>query len=148
MNPPARHLVLFDGECGLCNGFVVFALERDAAEQFAFMPLQSPAARALLERHGIAASLDTMWLVEDFRSASPRLRSRSRAALGVVRRLPGRWRWTGLLRFLPTLLLDGGYRLIAALRYRLGGQATSCALPRPEWRTRMLSGEQLRDSAT
>ena len=52
--PPGdeRHVVLFDGLCGVCNRFNRFVIDRDRPGAFAFAALQSPTARALLARHG------------------------------------------------------------------------------------------------
>ena len=46
MNSP--HIILFDGQCNVCNRFVQFVIRRDPAGKFQFAPLQSEqAARAL-----------------------------------------------------------------------------------------------------
>ena len=46
MNSP--HIILFDGQCNVCNRFVQFVIRRDPTGKFQFAPLQSEqAARAL-----------------------------------------------------------------------------------------------------
>jgi len=46
MNSPS--IILFDGQCNVCNTFVQFVIRRDPAGKFQFAPLQSEqAARAL-----------------------------------------------------------------------------------------------------
>ena len=46
MNSP--RIILFDGQCNVCNTFVQFVIRRDPAGKFQFAPLQSEqAARAL-----------------------------------------------------------------------------------------------------
>ena len=52
-----RHLVLYDGVCGLCNGFVRFVLRRDTAARFVFAPLQSELASRTLAPHGISTEV-------------------------------------------------------------------------------------------
>ena len=47
-----RPVILFDGECNLCNGGVQFVLDWDSAETYRFASLQSDAGRALLKRSG------------------------------------------------------------------------------------------------
>jgi len=42
-------VILFDGVCNLCNGFVTFVIARDPDRRFQFGALQSPAARRLLD---------------------------------------------------------------------------------------------------
>src|SRR5262249_39559986 len=63
---------------------------------------------------------------------------RSRAFVRSTRYLPRPWRWAYALRFVPAFLLDLGYRLVARLRYRIGGRADVCQLPSPEERSRFL----------
>ena len=48
----ADGLILFDGVCVLCSGWVRFVIERDAAERFRFVPIQSPYGSALASRTG------------------------------------------------------------------------------------------------
>ena len=38
-------VILFDGVCNLCNGFVQFVIARDPAARFRFAALQSATAR-------------------------------------------------------------------------------------------------------
>jgi len=62
-------VILFDGVCNLCNGFVTFFIARDPDRRFQFGALQSPAARRLLDSIGHReAGLDSVVLVEDGRA--------------------------------------------------------------------------------
>src|SRR4051794_21273305 len=46
-------LILFDGVCVLCAGWVKFVIPRDAAGRYRFVPIQSEAGRVLAMRFGI-----------------------------------------------------------------------------------------------
>ncbi|MCD6051631.1 MAG: hypothetical protein K0Q55_3040, partial [Verrucomicrobia bacterium] len=60
----AKALVLFDGDCGLCQRSVRFLLAEDRAKAFSFAPLQGATAAPILERHRLAeAPLRSMVLV-------------------------------------------------------------------------------------
>ena len=59
---PCKDVVMYDGVCALCNGFVKFVLKHDAAGRFCFAPLSSDYARAAMQRHG-AASVDSVGLL-------------------------------------------------------------------------------------
>ena len=48
------------------------------------------------------------------------------------------WGWLYGLRWLPGFVLDLGYRVIAAVRYRLWGRADACELVTREQRARFL----------
>ena len=45
-----KHLILYDGVCGLCNGLVQFVLPRDRKDRFRFAALQSNLAREVLKK--------------------------------------------------------------------------------------------------
>lgn len=45
-------MVLYDGVCNLCNGWVNFVIDRDAQSRYKFASLQGEAGRALMARVG------------------------------------------------------------------------------------------------
>jgi len=133
-NPAAGGPILFfDGVCGLCNRFVDFALPRDAGHALRFAPLQGETARRHLAT-GDVESLKSLVLLDE--------RGSYRYSSAVVRTLkhlgPG-WKMLGTILWLvPRPLRDGGYRLVAANRYRLFGKKQACRLPSPQERPRFL----------
>lgn len=128
-------ILLFDGVCNLCDGFVRFVIARDPAGIFRFSPLQSPKARELLKNLGLPEEyLTTMVLIEDGRAYT-----RSDAALRVGRRLGGVWKLTGPLAWIPRPARDLIYSLIASRRYRWFGKKAACLVPTPEIKSRFLA---------
>ena len=128
-------IVFYDGVCGLCAALVqwIFAHERDHAIRFA--PLQGETcARARARYANIPDSIDTVVFV-----TGGRAHLRSKAILYVAGHLRAPWRWGYHLRWLPGPLLDLGYRLVAAVRYRVWGHADACSLATPAQRARMLA---------
>jgi predicted DCC family thiol-disulfide oxidoreductase YuxK len=130
-SPPRQDLILYDGVCGLCNGFNTFVIARDAEAIFLFASLQSPLGRGLLARHGRdAGSLDTLGVVAGYPDGP--LLVRSDGVLHVLRRLPAPW---GLLARLGSLvprpLRNLAYRAVASQRYRIFGRHEACPLPAP-----------------
>lgn len=138
-SPVGRHLVLYDGVCGLCSRLNAFVLKRDSKGIFAFASLQSETAQSLLQRFGRAPdALDTMYVVVDYRSQSAVLLAKSNAALFVAATAGGGWRWLGIFRVLPVWFRDQVYNLIARNRYRVFGKYETCLLPTPEYRRRFI----------
>jgi len=134
-----RHLILYDGVCGLCNRLNNFVLPRDREGRFHFASLQSALGRSILERHGRdPGDLTTFYVVADYRSSSSTLRSRSDAALFLMRNLGRPWRWFAAFRILPRPLCDRIYDLVARNRYRLFGRVDTCPAPSPEYRSRFV----------
>jgi predicted DCC family thiol-disulfide oxidoreductase YuxK len=62
-----RHLLLYDGECGLCNRLNRFVLRRDRRDRFRFAALQGEVGRAWAARLGRDPDdLSTFLVVADF----------------------------------------------------------------------------------
>lgn len=129
-------VILFDGVCNLCNGFVQFIIRHDAAGQFRFAALQSVAGQELLRKHQLPmpAKPDSVVLL-----AEGQAYTHSAAALGILARLGGRWAALARVgRWFPRSLRDAVYRLIARNRYRWFGRQESCWRPTPELQSRFL----------
>ena len=134
-----QHLILYDGVCGLCNRVNQFVLRRDTRADFDFASLQSPTGRSVLRQFGRdAETLTTFYIVTDYRSDSPTLLSKGRAALFVMQALNVGGIWRQILGRLPHISLDFGYELIARNRYRLFGRMNGCLLPPVEFRERFI----------
>jgi len=137
-----RHLLLFDGVCALCSGVVQFVLTRDRRRVFDFAPLQSAAAREVLQGFGRdPASLDTFHIIADYRGPAPVHLDRARAALFLIAQLGWPWKAASALRILPDAVLNPVYDAVARHRYRVFGRREQCFLPRPEDRDRFIEGE-------
>ncbi|MGE3544494.1 MAG: thiol-disulfide oxidoreductase DCC family protein [Kofleriaceae bacterium] len=129
-----RPIVLYDGVCGLCARSVRWILHHERDHELTFAPLQGPTAEALRSRWPqIPAAIDTVVFIE-----SGRVHVRSKAFLHLASHLRAPWRWMHALRWVPGFLPDLGYRVIAAVRYRVWGKADTCELPAPEQRARFL----------
>jgi predicted DCC family thiol-disulfide oxidoreductase YuxK len=131
--PP--RIVLYDGVCGLCSRAVKFLIRRDHARVLMFAPLQGETAaqlRALYPR--IPQNIDTVVLIDD-----GRVFLRSKAFLYVSRYLTRPWRWAFHFRWMPAVLLDLGYRLVARVRYRIFGKKESYEIPAPDERARFMA---------
>ncbi len=129
----ARSVLLFDGVCNLCNGFVRFVIARDPAGQFEFAPLQSDAARRLLQ--GVTDPLPDSFVLVD----NGQVLIRSAAALRVARGLSFPWSLAYAFMAVPRPLRDWVYDFVASHRYRWFGRRDVCMVPTPELRSRFLN---------
>jgi predicted DCC family thiol-disulfide oxidoreductase YuxK len=127
-------VILFDGVCNLCNGFVRFVIARDPEARFRFASLQSNAAAALLNGRAQQDALpDSVLLVED-----GRIYTESTAALRVARGLGFPWNLCYGLLIVPRPLRDGVYKWIARNRYAWFGKRDVCMVPTADLRERFL----------
>jgi predicted DCC family thiol-disulfide oxidoreductase YuxK len=131
MCPLGAPIMIFDGVCPLCEGFVVFALKRSARIRFA--SFQSAAGRELAARYGLGNELETMAFIEN-----GLCHLRSDAALRLLRALGAPWSAFYALRVLPRGLRDAAYAFVARNRYRWFGKRRVCLVPAPGVRARFL----------
>lgn len=127
-------IVVFDGQCLLCNGWVQFLLRHDRAQRIRFASIQSAVGQQLLARAGLQIEgLQTLLVVDGERSWQ-----HTAAILRVLHALGWPWRlaWVGWL--VPAPLRDGLYRWVARNRYRIWGRSATCMLPAPEHAARFL----------
>src|SRR5437773_733528 len=121
-------VILFDGVCNLCNGFVHFVIARDPGARFQFAALQSDSARRLLARvDGLRQVPDSVVLVD-----RGRVYTRSSAALRIARGLPFPWSLARALLVVPRPLRDWVYDRVARHRYRWFGRKDTCIVPTPD----------------
>lgn len=141
-NRPTQHLVLYDGECGLCHRLNRFLLRRDREERFAFASLRSAAGSQILSAHGIMVPKgepDTFYLVTHFRHPEARVLARTAGIRAALSELGFVWRrLAAAMGLVPMSWKTAGYDWIARHRYRFFGRLPSCPLPAPEWRTRFM----------
>ena len=135
-----RLLVVYDGYCGLCNRSIRWFLKRDLFDRLRFTPSDSTAVTPILARHGIdALSPSSLIVIENPGNPSERILTRSTGVLAMLSQLPTPWPTCAtLLGVVPRPLRDLGYRIVAALRYRLVGRYASCPIPTPEERRHFL----------
>ncbi len=129
-----RAVVLFDGVCNLCNGFVRFVIPRDPLGRIRFAALQSEAARRLMAPTGVTrGDADSIVLVERERAFV-----RSEAALRIARQLRFPWPLLYGLVVVPRPIRDWAYDIVARNRYRWFGRRDVCMMPGPETQDRFL----------
>jgi len=135
LNPSDGHAVIvFDGVCVLCNGWVGFLLRHDRKQRYRFAAMQTRAGRALLSEHGLDADDPMSFLLLDEAGA----RTDSDAIIAVLTGLGGIWRAAAAFRLLPRALRDPAYRWLARNRYRWFGKKQACYLPSAQQRHRFV----------
>ncbi|MCM2273884.1 MAG: DCC1-like thiol-disulfide oxidoreductase family protein [Candidatus Didemnitutus sp.] len=139
--PTPQPVLLYDGECGLCNACVRWLLRVDERGVLRFAPLQSAPGQEFLRAHGLATDdFDTLIFVPDWgRPAPAAYLVRTDGVLAACAAAGGVARELANLRVLPRGLRDAGYKTIARLRYALFGRYVPVPLPRAEWERRFLA---------
>jgi predicted DCC family thiol-disulfide oxidoreductase YuxK len=128
-------IIVFDGVCVLCNGWVRFLLRHDRNGRYRFAAMQSAAGRELLAAHGLDPNNpSSLLLIEGGRAYAD-----TDAIRRVLAGLGGAWRIAQLTVLIPRGLRDPLYRHVARNRYRWFGRREACLLPPAEERERFLT---------
>lgn len=130
-----RKIILFDGVCNLCNGSVIFVLEREQTPAFQFASIQSEAGRELLEWCGLPRGYSQAVVLIDrgnvYRGSS--------AALKIGQQLRFPWSFVSSIGLaIPVFLRDRVYNQIALHRYQWFGKRNACMLPTESLKERFL----------
>ncbi|WP_416561359.1 thiol-disulfide oxidoreductase DCC family protein [Limnohabitans sp. yimb22184] len=127
-------IVVFDGQCLLCNAWVRFLLRHDQHGVFRFAAIQGRTGQALLQQAGLQVEgLQTLLLVDGAKSWQ-----HTAAILRILHHLGWPWcaAWLGWL--VPAVLRDALYRWVARHRYRIFGWSDRCMVPSPDAAARFL----------
>ena len=119
-----KDLIIFDGECNLCNGVVGWLLKFAPKDMFQFIAFQSTYGQELLITYGFPTTqLDTVILID-----KSGLKTHSDGFLSIVSKIP---RWKGvaaLLGFIPRLVRDYIYKTASKNRMKWFGESKSCTI--------------------
>uniref|UniRef100_A0A6V4C9H8 Thiol-disulfide oxidoreductase DCC n=1 Tax=Prymnesium polylepis TaxID=72548 RepID=A0A6V4C9H8_9EUKA len=130
--PPNTHsLLMFDGVCNLCDGFVNFVADSDSAMRVRFGAQQKH--MDLLERVGAPTDLSTLILIQGEKHFIY-----TEAVLRTFALMD--WPWKGLAAgyILPGAIRDALYKLVAKYRYMVFGKMEACRVPTGDFKRRFI----------
>lgn len=119
-----KNIIIFDGECNLCNGVIGWLMKFASEDVFQFIAFQSPKGQELLTKYSYPTQqLDTVILIDENGS-----HTHSDGFLKIVSKIPKWKRVAALLAFLPRIFRDGIYKSASRNRLKWFGQSESCAI--------------------
>lgn len=125
--------IIFDGDCLFCQRSVRFIHRHDRADRFRFASRQSAAGTRLLAEARVGLAPNSMVLLDE-----DGVWLRSDAVLRIAGHLGAPWSWARAALWIPRVLRDGAYRVVAAIRHRLSGYLPACELPDAALRAKIL----------
>jgi predicted DCC family thiol-disulfide oxidoreductase YuxK len=132
--PDDKPVIVFDGQCVFCSGWVKFALKRDKKKAYRFMTAQSLTGAALYRHYGLDdRHYETNMLLVDGRPYF-----RSEGSIRMVAGLGFPWSLLKVFKIVPRGLLDRAYEFVARNRFRLAGRMETCYVPMPDDRARFI----------
>ena len=127
-------VIIYDGNCRMCSGFVRFILRRDARDCFRFVAAQSPLGTAIYQYYGLeAVEYETNILLENGQAWL-----KSESSLRIFEHLGFPWSMVAIGRLLPLGIRDRLYEVIARNRLRWFGVRKTCYLLEPGQDARFL----------
>lgn len=119
-----KDIIIFDGECNLCNGVVGWLLKFAPENLFQFVAFQSSYGQELLKQNGFPTDqLDTVILIDE-----QGVKTHSDGFLRIVSKIPKWKRVAALLAFVPRMIRDYIYRTASKNRVKWFGQSNSCTI--------------------
>ena len=130
---PKKNIVLFDGVCKMCNGFVNFLIDNDKDNNIMLCTLQSESGKKLLEQYNLKNDLSTMVLIQD-----EKCYTKSTAVLKTIGQLGNYFKYLCALLSFPVFLRDFCYGIIAKNRYFIFGKNEECRRPTKEFKSKFV----------
>ena len=124
-------IIFYDGTCGLCHGFVQFILKHDTEKVYHLSPLEGTTAKA----HLPTSKIDSIALIDTTINESALFRSD--AILAIFQELPLPWKLLCICKWLPKILRDYLYQLVARNRLFIAGKK-ECQIPSTSDKKRFL----------
>ena len=130
-----KRIILFDGVCNLCTGFLQFVYIRDPKGVFKFTWIQEDIGKDILCWLDKSTDIyETIIFIEKGKAFY-----KSDAFLKIVRLLKFPWPVLTAGYLLPRFVRDRIYDWVARNRYKWFGKKETCMIPTAELRARFLS---------
>jgi len=130
-----KKIILFDGVCNLCNGFVQFVIKHDKEDNFRFASLQSRYGQDIQSYLGINnTEMKSIILYK------PKIAyfKKSEAVIEIIKDFGGGYRLLVVFSFFPKIITDLIYDFVAKNRYKWFGKKDQCLIPTKELKSKFL----------
>lgn len=130
----SQKIILFDGICKLCNAWCNFVLRYDKKNMITFLPMQSDKGQSILQYLGKPTDgFETMLFIDN-----NHVYGKSTAFFKIAHHLSFPIKSLVFLKYIPIVIRDYIYDLIAKNRYSVFGKYEQCPLPNKEHEERYL----------
>ena len=118
-------VIIFDGECTLCNGVVSWVIKQTPKNAFVFVPFRSEYGQGLLKTYQFPLhQLETVILIKENQALTY-----SDGFLNIIALIPNYKYLSYVLTLVPRIIRDRVYKITAKNRVKWFGQNTSCTIP-------------------
>ena len=124
--PANKIIVLYDGDCGLCNCAIQILLREDPADHFRFVSQQAALGKSILAHIGYNPNTNDSLVVYHPKVA---YYTQSQAVFYLCKFGSNRLKLGLVFRLFPKAILDFFYNYVAKNRYKWFGHANYCSYP-------------------
>ena len=122
--PKNKTIILFDGECAMCNNYILFVAKNDSDDNFRFLSIQNKKINRLKKIHFIdTENISSIYIIHN-----NEIKSKSKAVLKIVSMLKFPYNLLTVFYIIPNFLRDIIYDLVAKNRYRIFGKVDECSI--------------------
>ena len=119
-------LIVFDGNCSLCNKFVLFVVKRDYNDHFRFISLQNPNLHKYLNSSNKIDAIEANSIL--LINYEGDVKIKSEAITLIFCRLKGLKSLTLIMNFFPNKIRNLAYSIVAKHRYKIFGKINQCSI--------------------
>jgi len=130
-----KKIILFDGECNLCDWSVQLLLENDPHDVFRFASLQSNRGKEIQGEYGIdSTAMSSIIIIDDYSG----YKSKTSAVFSITRSMGKFWYLFNIFWIVPQPIRDWIYTKIAKNRYTWFGKKNTCIIMTEDIRHKFL----------
>ncbi len=118
-----KKIILFDGDCLICNKYILFIAKNDKKDIFRFMSLQNKKTSQIINLKKNKTYKESICLVEN-----SNVKIKSEAIIFILSELNYPYKLAFLLLMIPKKIRDIVYIVFARNRYKLFGKTEYCSL--------------------
>tara|TARA_B100001109_G_C18809181_1_gene448808 strand:+ start:643 stop:1065 length:423 start_codon:yes stop_codon:yes gene_type:complete len=122
--PKNKIIILFDGECAMCNKYILFVAKNDSKDIFRFLSIQNKKINSIKKIHKI----DTKNISSIYVIHNNEIRSKSKAVLKITSMLKFPYNLLQVFYLVPNFLRNIIYDLVAKNRYYIFGKIDECSI--------------------
>lgn len=134
MGSESNDIIIYDGECGLCNRFVRLVLRFDKKRKFDFSSYHSDYAKDLLKENDLISLAPHSVILY----SNNLFFDRSAAVIKILISFGGIWNIFAILYLIPKKIRDAIYSWIAKKRYSIFSRSNACDFSTIHYQNRFL----------
>jgi len=119
-----ENIIIYDGECGFCNRFILFIAKNDTENTFKFTPNDSNLAKSIFSKKNINTKFSEETI---FLRTEKTIYTKGKAIKEIFKRIPKYKYLYFLLMFANRHIIDLGYTSFSRIRKKI--QPNNCEIP-------------------